>query len=130
MRKVVLVAFVAVMMCVAGCKKEPVDDRTSYTFVNKVVPLQGLGINAWIYEYDESDVRIDSNYIASPAYNQDYTFYPNEQCHHIKAKVFSPEKDRWSPDVILIQPGKNVRIEVTLQTEYAFTEPEYNPSTK
>ncbi|MCQ2297074.1 MAG: hypothetical protein MJZ51_00485 [Bacteroidales bacterium] len=125
MKKILLLS--VALLVLSGCKKTPVDDgRTSYTFVNKVLPLEALNINCWIYEYNRADQRIDSNYIATPEYNKDYTFYPSDSCHHIKAKVFSTEKDRWSPDVFLIKPGKNIRIEVSLQTEYAFKEPEYH----
>lgn len=119
---------IAFMLTLCGCRKDrSIDDgRTSYTFVNMVAPLSSWNINAWIYEYDSANVRIDSNYIASPEYNKDYTFYPSEACHHLTAKVFSPEKDRWSPDVFLIRPGRNIRIEVSLSTPYAFKEPEYH----
>lgn len=126
MKKLVLICAALLAVCTSCHKPEVGDGRTSYTFVNKVVPLDGLGINAWIYEYDAADQRIDSNYIEAPKYNHDYTFYPNDSCHHLKAKVFSSEKDRWSPTVFLIRPGENIRIEVSLQTEYAFREPEYH----
>lgn len=136
MKKLLFFAFVLMAFC--ACRKEEeipaegssyltvnADGSTSYSLVNEVIPVTGLGINCTVYEYDTADVRVDSNYIESPEYKHEYRFAPCGRCHHLKVKVCSTESTRWGPTVYTLRKGCNTKIAVSLGTEYGFKEPVY-----
>lgn len=135
-RKQPLLLLLACALALSSCHKEKeipaegssylsvnADGSTTYSLVNEVIPVAGLGISCTVFEYDAADVRVDSNYIESPEYRHEYKFTPCSQCHHLKVKVCSTEKTRWGPTVYTLRKGCNTKIAVTLSTEYGFQEP-------
>ena len=132
MRKHSLILIVATLsaLFLSSCKEEgpyeeTLDGKTRYTVIGKVPSFaSSLIASACIYEYNSSDIRIDSNIISNPSSGTKYVFESNPDATHLKMKLISKENTfRWGDTIVRIIPHNNVNITISPTSPIRFTEP-------
>lgn len=123
-----LILFAAVALTIVACHRDdpdPYEGITRYTVIGKVPSVAAnLIATATVYEYNPEDVRIDSNVIADPSSGKEYLFTANDSASHLKIKLVSKEDTyRWGDTVILLKPGNNVDVVISITSPTRFTEP-------
>lgn len=111
-----------------ACEDDEVDyndGKTRYTVIGKVPSAAAhLIASATVYEYNTRDIRIDSNTINDPSSGTRYVFLANDSTSHLKVKLISKEDTyRWGDTIIMIQPGKNVTITISITSPTTKFEP-------
>ncbi len=119
---------VALLSTTVSCgdeEEEFNDGKTRYTVIGKVPSLAAALIStATVYEYDASDIRIDSNIISDPSSGTRYVFEANEATSHLKVRLDSNAgTHRWGDTIIRVIPGGNVTITIGVDSPIRMTEP-------
>ena len=123
-----LILLVALALTIVACHRDdpdPYEGITRYTVIGKVPSVAAnLIATATVYEYNPEDVRIDSNVIADPSSGKEYLFTANDNASHLKIKLVSKEDTyRWGDTIILLKPGNNVDVIISVTSPTRFTEP-------
>lgn len=101
------------------------DGKTRYTVIGDVPSVAAnLISSATVYEYNASDTRIDSNRISNPSSGTRYVYEANDSTTHLKVKLISKAGTyRWGDTIVMIRPGKNVTIKISIKSPTAMNEP-------
>lgn len=114
-------------LCVAGCHRgDDLPDGTSYTIQSKLPSVVTQVITATLIEYNAADHRVDSNKIAEPEFNHEYTFAACDSARYLKVRLDSDEgTHRWGDTIIALHPDANIRIVINQDylTCYSLHEP-------
>jgi hypothetical protein len=120
------------LLCGTGltaCHHDDIPDGTSYTIKSKIPSIVTKVITATFIEYDAADNRVDSNKIAKPTFNKEYTFVACGSAHHIKVRLDSDEgTHRWGDTILCLVPDKNTKVVIdqSYLTRYSLHEPMLN----
>lgn len=123
-----LLTLVVIALAFASCHHDdpdPYEGLTRYTVIGKVPSVAAnLIATAIVYEYNTSDVRIDSSVIADPSSGKEYLFMANDSSSHLKIKLVSKEDTyRWGDTIVLLKPHNNVDVVISITSPTRFTEP-------
>ena len=127
-----IVSLIAMALLLVGCDgngeedyDESLDGVTRYTVLGAVPSVASNMIaSATVFEYNSEDIRIDSNVISNPSSGTKYVFVPEDGATHLKVKLISKENTfRWGDTIVMLKPGYNVNITISITSPIRMTEP-------
>lgn len=133
-RKYIFLLLSVFLFVIMSCKDEKddyvstSDGKTRYTVIGNVPSIAADMISTvMIYEYNSQDIRIDSNLVNNPSTGTRYQFESNSESTHLKVKLISKQDTyRWGDTIIMLIPGMNVNISISITSPMRFTEPMLN----
>lgn len=130
MKRLFYIVLPVVLLLLTSCKKEYDelqynDGKTRYTIIGDVPSIAAsLIAKVMVYEYNVEDQRIDSNIINDPTGGKRYVFEADTLASHIKLKLISnTDTYRWGDTIVMLKPGKNVNVLISLDSPRAMNEP-------
>lgn len=118
----------ALLLATVSCKEDMEefnDGLTRYVVIGKVPGVAANMISsAVVYEYNPSDIRIDSSIIEDPSSGTRYVFVANDETSHLKVRLNSNAgTHRWGDTIIRVIPGGTVEIAISISSPVRMTEP-------